>query len=142
METGGFKGRARAVPRTELYGALSEALGIPEGRIVNEYGMTELLSQLYESHLRTGDPASRRHVAPPWLGLQALDPETLVPREPGEPGLLSFFDLANVASVSAVLTEDVGRIHEDGTLALEGRSPGAEPRGCSLAMEDLLEARP
>ncbi len=141
METGGFKGRARAVPRTELYGALTEALGIPDGRIVNEYGMTELLSQMYEPHLRTGDTALRRHVGPPWLGLQVLDPETLAPRAAGEPGLLAFFDLANVASVSAVLTEDVGRVDENGTLLLEGRTPGAEPRGCSLAMEDLLEAR-
>ena len=141
METGGFKGRARAVPRTELYGALTEALGIPDGRIVNEYGMTELLSQMYEPHLATGEPASRRHVAPPWLGLQVLDPETLAPLDVGEPGLLAFFDLANVASVSAVLTEDVGRVDGDGALVLEGRTPGAEPRGCSLAMEDLLEAR-
>lgn len=141
METGGFKGRARAVPRTELYRALTEALGIPEARIVNEYGMTELLSQMYESHLPAGGPATRRHVAPPWLGLQVLDPETLSPLDPGEPGLLAFFDMANAGSVSAVLTEDVGRVDPDGALRLEGRTAGAEPRGCSLAMEDLLEAR-
>jgi hypothetical protein len=103
--------------------------------------MTELLSQMYEPHLDTGEPASRRHVAPPWLGLRVLEPETLTPMDTGEAGLLAFFDLANVSSVSAVLTEDVGRVDEDGALYLEGRTAGAEPRGCSLAMEDLLEAR-
>ena len=82
-----------------------------------------------------------RHVAPPWLGVQVLDPETLAPRGPGESGLLSFFDLANVSSVSAILTEDLGRLDDDGALRLEGRAPGAEPRGCSLAMEALLEGR-
>ena len=141
METGGFKGRARAVPRGELYAGLSAALGIPRERIVNEYGMTELLSQMYESHLRTGDVPAPVHVAPPWLGIQVLDPETLEPRATGETGLLSFFDLANVSSVSAILTEDLGRLDDDGALRLEGRAPGSEPRGCSLAMEALLEAR-
>jgi hypothetical protein len=46
-------------------------------------------------------------------------------------------DLANLGSVLAVLTEDRGTLVEGG-FRLEGRVPGAEPRGCSLAMEDLL----
>jgi len=45
METGGFKGRSREVPRTELYAELKRVLGIPAERIVNQYGMTELGSQ-------------------------------------------------------------------------------------------------
>ena len=63
--------------------------------------------------------------------------ETLRPVEPGAAGLLQHFDLANVGSVAAVLTEDLGRAVEDGFVVL-GRAPGAEPRGCSLAMEELL----
>lgn len=141
METGGFKGRSRQVPRSELYGELTRALGIPPGRMVNEYGMTELLSQLYEPVL-VGDPPAtledRVHQPPPWLRVRALDPDSLAAGAPGERGLLAFFDLANLGSVSAVLTQDVGRVSETGSVALEGRAPGSEPRGCSLAMEELL----
>lgn len=144
METGGFKGRAREVPRRVLYQRLEEALGVPAGRMVNEYGMTELMSQMYEPVL--GDDAGvegeRAHRAPPWLGIQVLHPETLEPRSGGEVGVLAFMDLANVGSVSAVLTEDLGRLDRDGRLRLQGRAPGAEPRGCSLALEEILEAQP
>jgi hypothetical protein len=139
METGGFKGRARAVERDELYGALESRLGIPRDRMVNEYGMTELLSQLYEPVLSEGGRGAGRHVAPPWLRVRALDPGTLAPLPAGEAGLLAFFDLANAGSVSHILTQDMGRVFPDG-VRLQGRAEGAEPRGCSLAVEDLLAA--
>ncbi|MHB1191515.1 MAG: LuxE/PaaK family acyltransferase [Longimicrobiales bacterium] len=139
METGGFKGRARVVERDPLYGALESRLGVPRSRIVNEYGMTELLSQLYEPVLREGRGAAGRHVPPPWLKVRALDPGTLAPLPAGEVGLLAFFDLANAGSVSHILTQDMGTVSADG-VRLQGRAEGAEPRGCSLAVEDLLAA--
>jgi hypothetical protein len=139
METGGFKGRARDVEREELYGALESRLGIPRSRIVNEYGMTELLSQLYEPVLAEGASAAGKHVAPPWLKARALDPGSLAPLRDGEAGLLAFFDLANAGSVCHVLTQDMGTVSADG-VRLQGRAEGAEPRGCSLAVEDLLAA--
>lgn len=138
METGGFKGRSRAVGREDLYAALEERLGVPGRRIVNEYGMTELLSQMYEPVLTEGAAARGRHQPPPWLRVRALDPGTLEPREPGEEGILAFYDLANVGSVAHVLTEDVGSVEPDGTLRLRGRAVDAEPRGCSLAMDELM----
>lgn len=141
METGGFKGRSREVSREELYGALEERLGIPTRRMVNEYGMTELLSQFYEPALVPGDSGpSRRHVAPPWLRTRILHPESLEPVSPGEAGLLCHLDLANLDSVACVLTEDLGVAERDG-FRLLGRAPGAEPRGCSLTMEALLDAQ-
>ncbi len=141
METGGFKGRSREVPRGELYAALGRTLGLPPERMVNEYGMTELLSQFYGPVLREGGPGDlreRRHVPPPWVRTRVLDPESLVPVEPGEVGLLCHLDLANLDSVSAILTEDLGVAVPNG-LRILGRAPGAEPRGCSLAMEEILE---
>ncbi len=138
METGGFKGRSRTVRRDALYAEIRERLGVPARRIVNEYGMTELLSQLYEPTLRE-ERGERRHVPPPWLRVRALDPRTLAPLPEGRPGLLSFFDLANVGSVCHVLTEDLGSVAPDG-VRLHGRTEGAEPRGCSRAMEELMAA--
>jgi hypothetical protein len=143
METGGFKGRSREVSRSELYDAMEEAFGVPTGRIVNEYGMTELLSQFWEPVLVEGgpaDPEARRHVGPPWVRTRVLDPRGLTPAPPGEPGILAHLDLANLHSVSAVLTEDRG-VEVEGGLRVLGRAPGAEPRGCSLTMEELLEAQ-
>lgn len=137
METGGFKGRSRSVEREELYRALEERLGVPRSRMVNEYGMTELLSQLYEPVLSAGGEGRGLHVPPPWLRVRALDPATLAEAEPGRPGLLAFYDLANLGSVSHVLTQDVGTAGPEG-VRLQGRAEGAEPRGCSLALEEIL----
>ena len=139
METGGFKGRAREVSRGELHGLLAKRTGVPLTRIVNEYGMTELLSQLYEPVLSEGPAAAGRHRPPPWLRARALDPTTLEPLEDGRKGLLAFFDLANAGSVCHVLTEDLGAV-EGGDVRLVGRARGAEPRGCSRAMDELMSA--
>jgi hypothetical protein len=49
----------------------------------------------------------------------------------GETGLIRVFDLANVYSVLAIQTEDLGIRHGDG-FVLAGRAVLAEPRGCSL----------
>ena len=139
METGGFKGRSRELTRDDLYAAIHERLGVPADRVVNEYGMTELLSQFYEPVLR--DPrAPRRHQPPPWVRTRVLDPVTLEPVPDGIRGLLTHFDLANLHSVAHVLTEDEGVAHEGG-FHVQGRSSGAEPRGCSLAMDQLMAAQ-
>ncbi|HET9948201.1 MAG TPA: hypothetical protein VFQ22_04730, partial [Longimicrobiales bacterium] len=96
METGGFKGAGREVTRGELYERLAYATGVPRERIVSEYGMTELLSQLYEPVLSEGPGAAGTHVPPPWLRVRALDPDTLEELPDGIDGLLAFYDLANL----------------------------------------------
>jgi hypothetical protein len=142
METGGFKGRSREVSRERLYAGIEESLCVPQDRIVNEYGMTEMCSQFYESVLTGGasDLAGREQVPPPWVRTRVLDPETLQPLDPGHPGLLAHFDLANLGSVCHLLTEDMGVAMEEG-FRLLGRAPGAEPRGCSLTMEALMRSQ-
>lgn len=141
METGGFKGRVAEVDRATLYGRAERALGIPASSIVNEYGMTELLSQAYDGVAGTAPPLPARvHRFPPWVRTRALDPATLAPLPPGEPGLLAHFDLANAGSVCHILTEDLGHTTDGGGLRLLGRATGATPRGCSLAAESFLRA--
>ncbi len=140
METGGFKGRSRVVERSDLYRDIHEALGVDEGRIVNEYGMTELLSQFYEPVLAGGERSQR---GAPWIRTRILHPTSLAPQPAGQQGILAHFDLANVGSVSSILTQDLGRSVPGGPgggFTLSGRAPGSEPRGCSLAVEQLLEA--
>ncbi len=143
MDTGGYKGRAREVAPAAMRAAYEERLGIPPSHQVNEYGMTELLSQYYDAALRdaltgvAGEP--RRKLGPRWLRALVVDPETLEPLPAGETGLLRHVDLANLDSVVAVQTEDLGREVEGGFLLL-GRAAGAVPRGCSIAADLLLRA--
>ena len=140
MDTGGFKGRSREVTREELYDAVRERLGIPHAWCVNEYGMTEMSSQFYDGVAGgAAAPVDRLHAGPPWVRTQATDPETLCPLPHGEVGVLRHFDLANLHSVMAIQTADLG-VTSPGGFRVLGRARGAEARGCSLAMDDLLRA--
>jgi hypothetical protein len=136
METGGFKGRSRSLPRMQLYLALEQRLGVPLERIVNQYGMTELGSQFYDSVLL--DPAApRRKLGPPWARVRIVDPETGGDAPGDEVGVILVADLANTGSVAVVQTADLGRRVAGGFEVL-GREPGAEERGCSIAADWLL----
>lgn len=136
METGGFKGRTRDIPRPEFYAALSQTFGIPLSHIVNEYGMTELSSQFYDVSLIEGRATAEKSM-PRWTRVQAVDPATGRPVPDGEQGLLRIFDLANLGSVMALQTEDVG-ICRGECFEVLGRVATAQPRGCSLGAEDAL----
>lgn len=136
METGGFKGRSRTIPREELYAGLGAAFGIPATSIVNQYGMTELGSQFYDSVV--ADPGSPRHkAAPPWTRVRVVDPASDRDVAVGAVGQIVIYDLANTGSVLAVSTADLGRRLEAGFEVL-GRSADAEARGCSLGADLLL----
>jgi hypothetical protein len=141
LETGGYKGRSRSLPQAVLHALISERLGILPARIICEYGMSELSSQAYDSanvpwHLTPHAPRNTQHATgpfrfPPWARVQIISPETGCEVAEGETGLIRVYDLANVYSVMAIQTEDLGIRRGDG-FALAGRAVLAEPRGCSL----------
>jgi hypothetical protein len=144
METGGYKNRSRVLPKAELHALITERLGVPRENIVCEYGMSELSSQAYDTEARgfgreapgvnaarPGPTAPRLFRFPPWSRVQIISPETGREVADGETGLIRVFDLANVFSVAAIQTEDLGIRRGDG-FELVGRAQLAEPRGCSL----------
>jgi hypothetical protein len=136
METGGYKGRSRALAKADLHALISDCLGIPPTHIVTEYGMSELSSQAYDGPVAEGVSVTSRAERrvfhfPPWVRVQIVSPETGLPVGEGESGLLGILDLANVFSVAAVQTEDLAR-RSGGGFELIGRTAKAEPRGCSL----------
>ena len=137
MDTGGAKGQAVPMQASEVIARADETLGIAPAMVVNEYGMTELCSQLYDATsfncAGVSDAQDRFKIPPPWLRVTAVDPVTLRPMPDGEIGLLTFFDLANVGSVSAVMTEDLGTV-ERGRVRVIGRVTGGEVRGCALGI--------
>lgn len=126
MVTGGFKGRRRTVGEGELADRLRALF--PGVRLVGEYGMTELCSQLWAPEL--GGP----FFPPPWMRVRAVDPWT---GEDAAVGLLRFYDLANADTAFAIETRDLGELRPDGSVVLRGRLEGDEPRGCSLTVEEL-----
>ncbi len=145
LETGGYKGYSRSLPKAELHGEITHWLGVPSTHILTEYGMCELSSQAYDHVLREWGlvdltnsacapipPGVTRHFHfPPWARVQIVSPETGAEVAEGETGLIRVFDLANVYSVMAIQTEDLGRRRGAG-FELIGRAPQAEARGCSL----------
>jgi hypothetical protein len=135
MQTGGFKGRAREVDGTTLRRETARAFAVEESAIVGEYGMTELSSQFYEATLHGGEP--NVYVEPPWARVVPVDPETLAPVAEGEVGIARIEDLMNVDSAAFVLAADRVRRTPSG-FELLGRLPGASPRGCSIALDELL----
>jgi hypothetical protein len=140
MQTGGYKGRSREVDANELLHALSARYAVAPPFIINEFGATELSSQMYETTLRdavAGAKGPRRLWAPPWMRVTPVDPDSLVPVEGDDVGLLRIDDCANVDSVCCIQTSDLCRRVEDGVVVL-GRALGATPRGCSLAADQAL----
>jgi Acyl-protein synthetase, LuxE len=143
METGGYKNRSRSLPKAELHALIEKHLGVPRENIICEYGMSELSSQAYAVTSEEWRVVSRSAVAhhsslithhfrfPPWARVQIISPEAGREVADGETGLIRIFDLANVFSVAAIQTEDLGVRRGDG-FELVGRAQFAEPRGCSL----------
>jgi len=144
METGGYKNRSRILPKPELHALISAHLGLPRDAILCEYGMSELSSQAYDSVAGNTPPGAGEDVPPasravrhfhfpPWVRVQIIAPETGLEAAEGELGLIRLLDLANVFSVAALQTEDLGICRGAG-FELVGRAQQAEPRGCSLMM--------
>jgi hypothetical protein len=151
MDTGGMKTSRLEITRPTFVDDVRTYLGIPEMDCINEYGMCELSSQFY------GQGRTSFLQGPPWVRSRILDPVTGESAVPGQPGLLCHYDLANMDSVMAIQTEDIG-LSGKGSDTLEqyvapkcqtphnalagfvllGRAPEAELKGCSLNAEAFL----
>jgi len=139
VDTGGTKGRSRAMSRNGLLRAFWDSFGVPGYYVANEYGMTEMCSQFYDDSIAShfsGRKRDRAKIAPPWVRTMLVSPLTLEPAGDGERGLLRHFDLANVGSVMALQTEDLGVERGEG-FEVVGRASGAEARGCALLVEQV-----
>ena len=144
LETGGFKGRSREVPREVLRSDMARRFEIPETSIINQYGMTELASQFYDSTWLDPD-GPRRKLAPPWTVVRIIDPTTGREVTGTEVGMIVIHDLANTGSIAAIQTADLGRAVQSAsgeTIGFDvlGRFEGAELRGCSIATDVMLDA--
>ena len=139
IETGGTKGRSREVARGDFYRELSVAFGIPEDRIVSEYGMCELASQAYDWVEPGASSAldARRFRFPAWVQIAAVTGPGRTTTE-GK-GLLLVNDPLRIDTAEiGIRTEDLADVGCGGRFNLLGRAQRAPLRGCSLNAEDLL----
>lgn len=130
METGGMKGRREEVTRNEVHDIIIKKLGVK--RVHSEYGMTELLSQAYSRE-------NGIFKCPPWMKvLIRSEDDPFSVNAPGlsthkiETGLINVIDLANIYSCAFIATDDMGRLHHNGSFEVLGRCDNSDIRGCSL----------
>ncbi len=123
METGGMKGRRKEMIREELHARLKKGFGVE--KIYSEYGMTELLSQAYSS----GDGIFK---CPPWMKIFTRDTEDALSFVHGKTGGINVIDLANKHSCSFIATQDLGKLHSNGSFEILGRFDTSDVRGCNL----------
>lgn len=156
LETGGYKGQTREVPKTILRDQLSETLGIARRGIYGEYGMSELSSQAYEVCAWNCEgelPEEGLYIFPNWMECIIFNPDNMAPVLPGHEGQIALFDLCNIDSAAFILTGDIGmrvelpaelsrRIvgHPSYALKLSGRAPDAVAKGCSMAWDEWANA--
>jgi len=127
METGGMKGKRKEMVKEEIHRILKTAFQV--SAIHSEYGMTELLSQAYSK-------GNGLFIAPPWMKIMIRDvndPFTYL--NENKTGGINVIDLANINSCSFIATQDLGKIHPDGTFEILGRFDNSDIRGCNLLVQ-------
>jgi len=128
METGGMKGRGKELVREEVHDLLKKAFSIEA--IHSEYSMSELLSQAFST-------ADGKFHTPPWMKVLIRDPnDPLSWAGQGKTGGISIIDLANWHSCPFIATQDLGRLHPDGSFEVLGRFDHSDLRGCNLMVSD------
>ena len=124
METGGTKGGEKEILKEELHEILKTSFKLE--KIHSEYGMTELLSQSYSN-------GNNLFMSPKWKKVFVRDiHDPFSVYDSNYRGVLNIIDLANLYSCSFIATEDLGKIHEDGTFSILGRVRDSDIRGCNL----------
>lgn len=135
---GGYRGRFGVVTRGDFYALAGAVLGIPESHCVNTLGMAESATNYFDGTLRDAlrdVRAERRKVPPPWTRVRAVDPTTGEQSADGSPGLLQFYDLANIPTVLGVQSDNLGVVYGDGSFEIIGRAKVVDGRVDELPSE-------
>ena len=124
FETGGMKGRRKELPKQELHKILCQSFGVQS--IASE---CELFSQAYSK-------ADGLFRCPKQMKVEIKEVnDPFSDCATGKTGVINITDLANVDTCSFIATEDVGRLHEDGSFEISGRLDNAAIKGCNLMYE-------
>lgn len=129
IETGGMKTYRREMSKQELREHLSDGFNLPKNQIHSEYGMCELLSQMYAI-------GSEWLSTPHWMHTSIRDPEDSTRiNGPDIEGKIGVIDLANIQSCPFILTDDRGVSDEKGRVSVLGRWNPSDLRGCNFLID-------
>src|SRR5512134_1508532 len=127
---GGYRNRFGVFTRDDYYEMVQDVLGIPDDYCVNVLGEAETATNLFDDSLRRhvkGLPKRERtRPVPPWSRVLAMSIDDLRPLPDGEVGLLAHWDLANIPTVLAVITDNLGYTTDNG-------------RGCEMVGRAKIE---
>jgi len=127
---GGYRGKFGVLTRDDYYAMVQEIFGIPDSHCVNVLGEAETATNLFDDSLRRCvkglPPRKRTRPVPQWSRVLAMSIDCLEPLPDGEVGLLAHWDLANVPTVLAVITDNLGYTTDNG-------------RGCEMVGRAKLE---
>ena len=126
METGGMKGRRREMVRAEVHEQLCSFFHVDS--IHSEYGMTELLSQVYSQ-------GNGKYEVPTCMRVVLRDLNDPFSPASRRQGGLNLIDLANFHSCAFIETQDIGKWDENGFLEVLGRFDHSDLRGCNLLVQ-------
>jgi phenylacetate-coenzyme A ligase PaaK-like adenylate-forming protein len=126
METGGMKGRRREMIREEVHQQLRAFFKV--AHIHSEYGMTELLSQVYSK-------GNGKYALPSCMRVILRDLNDPFSPSSRSQGGINLIDLANFHSCAFIETQDIGRWDENGFLEVLGRFDHSDLRGCNLLVQ-------
>lgn len=144
LHIGGWKKLAgEKVSKKRFAEDIETVFGVPARNVIDVYGFTEQMGLNYPDC-----PCGCKHV-PHMSRLIVRDPATMLPLEPGKPGVMEFVTpLPNSYAGAAILTDDLGEIvpgecpfgrHGSRFRAL-GRLPKAEARGCGDIMAEKMRS--
>ena len=126
METGGMKGRTREMVRAEVHEQLCSFFHVDS--IHSEYGMTELLSQVYSQ-------GNGKYEVPTCMRVVLRDLNDPFSPASRRQGGINLIDLANFHSCAFIETQDIGKWDENGFLEVLGRFDNSDLRGCNLLVQ-------
>ena len=126
METGGMKGRRKEMVRAEVHEQLCSFFQVDY--IHSEYGMTELLSQVYSK-------GNGKYALPSCMRVMLRDLNDPFSPASRSQGGINLIDLANFHSCAFIETQDIGKWDEQGFLEVLGRFDHSELRGCNLLVQ-------
>ncbi|MCE2776091.1 MAG: acyl transferase [Algoriphagus sp.] len=126
METGGMKGRRREMVRAEVHEQLCSFFHVDS--IHSEYGMTELLSQVYSQ-------GNGKYEVPTCIRVVLRDLNDPFSPASRRQGGINLIDLANFHSCAFIETQDIGKWDENGFLEVLGRFDHSDLRGCNLLVQ-------
>ena len=89
--------------------------------------MTELLSQAYSE-------GNGFFHTPPWMRVLTRDTEDPLSYVEYVTGGINIIDLANLHSCSFIATQDLGKLHLEGSFEIIGRFDNSDIRGCNLLL--------